>query len=36
MPNLGNEATVAGTDVWLTPPRFFGPWGISTWTRAAL
>lgn len=20
MPNLGNEATVAGTDVWLTPP----------------
>jgi hypothetical protein len=20
MPNLGNEATVSGTDVWLTPP----------------
>lgn len=20
MPNLGNESTVAGTDVWLTPP----------------
>ena len=32
MPNLGNEATVSATDVWLTPPHIFealGPFDLD-------
>ena len=32
MPNLGNEATVSGTDVWLTPPyilKAVGPFDLD-------
>jgi hypothetical protein len=32
MPNLGNEATVSGTDVWLTPPHILkalGPFDLD-------
>jgi len=27
MPNIGNEPTVAGTEVWLTPPNILGALG---------